>query len=327
MVGLFDPADVSRQDPAGTRTVPIRHSLRGALRMPRHLRDEVEQADVVVLHGGWLLGNIVAGRACRDAHVPFVITSHGVYVREVLTRRTMRKRLWGAILERRHLESATAVHVFFPEEEASMRSAMRLRTPTIIAPNGIDYPPDVVWTGRGGFLLWFGRFDIVTKGLDLLASAIERIPAPRRPQVRLYGPDWRNGKQQMTDLVRELRIGDWVSIGDPIYGQEKWDLISDAAGCIYPSRWDACPVAVSEAAAIGAPTLVTRFPLANFLAAHHAVLQADPNPSSLAEAIPRLFSTHSRELGRSAAAIVRRYLSWDAVVTSWLEQLHGVVRV
>jgi len=206
-----------------------------------------------------------------------------------------------------------------------MEAAMRIQRPTIIAPNGIDYPEDAVWTGRGGFLLWLGRFDILTKGLDLLALAIESIPAARRPRVRLHGPDWRNEKQKMQDLVRDLRISEWVSIGDPVYGEEKWRLISEAGACIYPSRWDACPVAVSEAAAVGAPTLVTRYPLGNFLAGHDAALQADPDVASLADAIPRVLSTESHELGRSAALVARRYLSWDAVVTSWLDQLRRVI--
>ena len=326
VIGLFDAADVSRPPPLGTKTFAIEHSLRGPMRVPRRFSEEVAAADTVVLHGGWLLGNIAVGRACREAQVPFVVTSHGVYIREVLARRSTRKRMWAAAVERRHLMDAAAVHVFFPEERASMEEAMRIQRPAIIAPNGIDYPEGAEWTGRGGFLLWLGRFDIVTKGLDLLASAIESIPAARRPEVRLHGPDWRNEKQRMRDLVRDLGIGDWVSIGDPVYGEEKWRLISEAGACIYPSRWDACPVAVSEAAAVGAPTLVTRYPLGNFLAAHDAALQADPDASSLAEAIPRVLSVESHQLGRAASAVARRYLSWDAVATTWLDQLRSVIR-
>lgn len=299
--------------------------MRGSLRIPRGLQEAITGADVVVLHGGWLLGNVVMGRACRDMGVPFVITSHGVYIREVLGRRSMRKRLWTQALERRHMTDAAAVHVFFPEEAQSMEEAMDVRLSTIVAPNGITIPEDVVWTGRGDFLLWFGRFDVVTKGLDLLASAIERIPEARRPRVRLHGPDWRNGKERMEELVRRLRISEWVTIGDPVYGEEKWRLISDAQACIYPSRWDACPVAVSEAAAVGAPTLVTRYPLGNFLAARDAAIQVDPDPGSIADAIPRLLSDGSREVGRAATMVARRHLSWDAVTTSWLEQLRSLL--
>jgi glycosyltransferase involved in cell wall biosynthesis len=299
--------------------------MRGTLRIPRRPREAIAGADVVVLHGGWLLGNVVMGRACRDAGAPFVVTSHGVYVREVLGRRSMRKRLWAAVLERRHLTNATAVHVFFPEEAVSTEEAMGVRTPTIVAPNGITIPEGVAWTGRGGYLLWFGRFDIMTKGLDLLVRAIEHIPAAQRPQVRLHGPDWRSGKQQMRDLVRLLGVDDWVRVEDPVYGDEKWRLIAEADACIYPSRWDACPVAVSEAAAIGAPILVSRYPLGNFLAANGAAVQVDPVPERIAEAIPLLLSADAHALGKTASLVAQRHLSWDAVATSWLQQVRRLI--
>jgi glycosyltransferase involved in cell wall biosynthesis len=322
---LFDAAEATRPAPFGADAVAVEHAVRGSLRFPMHLEDAIAGADVVVLHGGWLLGNVVAGRVCRGSGVPFVITSHGVYVQEVLSRRPVRKRVWQALFERRHLEAATAIHVFFDEERASMESAMGIHAPTILAPNGIDFPEHAAWSGRGGFLLWLGRFDITTKGLDLLAHAIERIPAAQRPQVRLHGPDWRNGKKQMNELVRRLGIGAWVSIGDPVYGDEKWSLIGDAGACIYPSRWDACPVAVSEAAAVGAPTLVARYPLGSFLAARDAALQVDPDPLSIADAIPRLLSSDSHELGKAASIVARTHLSWHAVATSWLKQLRGML--
>src|SRR5919106_544677 len=176
VTALFDAADATRPAPLGADAVAIEHAMPGSLRFPRHLQDAIAGADVVVLHGGWLLGNVVAGRVCRGSGVPFVITSHGVYVQEVLSRRPVRKRVWQALFERRHLEAATAVHVFFDEERASMESAMGIHTPTIEAPNGIDLPELAACSGGGGFLLWLGRFDIKTKGLDLLVRAIERIP-------------------------------------------------------------------------------------------------------------------------------------------------------
>ena len=222
VVGLYDSADVGRPAPEGTETVALEHSLRGSLRTPRGIAEHILQADAVVIHGGWLLGNNAVGRACVRARVPFLITTHGVYMSEVLRRRTLRKRVWAAALERRYLSRASAVHVFFPEEYVNLEQAMKTKAPSIVAPNGIDYPEGVSWNGNEGYLLWLGRFDIVTKGLDLLVRAVERIPAQHRPQLRLHGPDWRNQKNELRRLVGQLGIGRWVTIGDPVYGDEKW---------------------------------------------------------------------------------------------------------
>ncbi|MGH9891345.1 MAG: glycosyltransferase [bacterium] len=326
VLGLVDRAAISRPSPHGTETVPLEHSLPGALRIPRGIPQRIEGADVVVLHGGWLLSNVVVGRACLRANVPFIVTTHGVYLPEVLQRRTFVKRAWAALLERRHLESATAIHVFFPEEQASMEQSMDIRIPTIVAPNGIVLPEGVGWDGgSGGYLLWFGRFDPMNKGLDLLVRAVERFPPSQRPQLRLHGPDWRNQKQGVHRLVSELGVERWVAIGDSVYGDEKWELMSKAGGCVYPSRWDACPVAVSEAAAVGVPTLVTHYPLGNFLASKEAAIQVDPDPSSIADGIVRLTSSQAAAVGSNAASVARRHLSWDAVARSWLDQLRGLL--
>jgi len=325
VVGLFDDADVESPSPGGTKSVGLKHSLRGALRTPHGVAQHVIGADVVVIHGGWLLGNIAVGRVCLRARVPFVITTHGVYIREVLQRRALRKRLWSAGLERGHLARAAAVHVFFPEEQESLEHAMKMRVPTIVAPNGIAYSEGVAWNGRGGYLLWLGRFDINTKGLDLLVRAIERVPASDRPQLRLHGPDWRGQKDRVRGLVSELGVEPWVAIGGPVYGKEKWRLISNASACAYPSRWDACSVSVAEAAAVGVPILVTRYPLGNFLAARDAAIQVDANALRIAEAIPRLLSSEAAEIGRNASIVARRDLSWDAVAASWVDQVAGII--
>ena len=105
----------------------------------------------------------------------------------------------------------------------------------------------------------------------------------------------------------------------------KWDLLRAAAGCLYPSRRDACPVAVMEAAAVGVPTLVTRYPLANFLASKRAAVQVDPDARSISVGIRELTSPGGRQTGGSAALVARRDLSWDAVAASWLSQLRPLL--
>ena len=203
---------------------------------------------------------------------------------------------------------------------------MKTKAPSIVAPNGIDYP--------GG--------DVVERkrGVSALARPVrhrDEGPGPARSSCRTHpcysiGPKFActvpTGEIRRIScerLVGQLGIGRWVTIGDPVYGDEKWRLISHARACVYPSRWDACPVAVSEAAAMGVPTLVTRYPLGTFLAARGAAIQVDPDPSSIAEGIPRLMSPDSEGMGRNAATVARRHLSWDAVATSWLAQFRDLI--
>jgi glycosyltransferase involved in cell wall biosynthesis len=144
--------------------------------------------------------------------------------------------------------------------------------------------------------------------------------------VRLHGPDWRDHKRQMRDLIRHAALEQWITIGEPVYGDDKWSLIQRARGCVYPSRWDACPVAVGEAAAIGVPIVATRYPLANFLAARGAIIQVDPSASRIADGIGQVMSSSAAAVGGKAAQVARTDFSWETVARSWLDQLTQLLR-
>jgi glycosyltransferase involved in cell wall biosynthesis len=304
--------------------VPVEHVGRGSLVVPRLPAGILRRADLVVLHGGWMLNNVVVGRACARAGVPYVVAPHGVYSPEILARRPALKRGWNWAIERGHLRRALAAHVFFPEEVGYL-DRLGVDIPALVVPNGVTYPEEVTWDGgSGGYLLWLGRFDPSHKGLDLLIRAIAALPPTERPEVRLHGPDWRGHRDAMRALARELSVESWVRVGDPVYGSGKWDLLRRSAGFVYPSRWDACPVSPAEAAAVGVPILVTRYPLGSFLAANGAAIQADARPDSIAAAITRIRSSAGAEVGRTALRVARRELSWDAVAGSWLRQLEEV---
>jgi len=325
VLALVDRSTAERPAPEGVEVVGLRHSLRGAMRFPRAASQALRGADIVVLHGGWFLGNIIVGRACVREGVPFVVTSHGAYAPEVFETRVATKRLWAATLERPHLRRALAVHVFFAEQASQVRR-LGVDLPTIVAPNGISVPESARWDGgSGGYLLWLGRFHPVQKGLDLIVRAVAGMPASQRPEVRLHGPDWRGQKAIVRDLVRELDVEHWIRIGEPIYGDEKWELIRRAAGCVFPSRSDACPVAVSEAAAVGVPTLVAGYPLGDFLTSQKAAVRVEHEPSSIADGISFLTSVEAPELGAQARSVARQSLSWEAVTRSWTVQLSSIL--
>jgi len=108
-------------------------------------------------------------------------------------------------------------------------------------------------------------FDPQHKGIDLLVRALAIVPRDSRPRLRLVGPDWRDGRERMVALVRELDLAEWVSIEPPLYGDEKWAALRSATGFVYPSRWEGFGNSVAEAASLGLPLLVTPYPFGRLL--------------------------------------------------------------
>ena len=153
--------------------------------------------------------------------------------------------------------------------------------------------------------------------------AVARVPRDARPALRLVGPDWRDGRERVTALVRELDLEEWVSIERPLYGDEKWSALKSAAGFVYPSRWEGFGNSAAEAAALGVPLLVTPYPLGRLLHRRGGAVLAPATVDGLAEGLQEVAGAAS--LGARARQIVLDEMSWDQVGRTWLEQAEALL--
>lgn len=323
-VAVDEPRVPSGAD-GGFSWLAVRHEGPAGLRWPVGLAEHLRDVDLLVLHSAWTLHNIRAARVARGLGVPYVLEPRGAYDPRIFARRRRVKSLWWWSMERAHVQRAAAVHLFFDSELDHLRR-IGYRGATLIAPNGITPPPGVAWDGgSGGYVLWIGRFDPEHKGLDLLLEAYRRLPADGRPPLRLHGPDWVGGKARVARLVTELGLAPHVHLGEPVYGDEKWRLLSRALAFTYPSRWEGFGNSAAEAVSIGVPTLVTPYPFGRWLADRGGAVLAEANPEDLAEGLRTVVAPSAADVGHAGRDVVGRHLSWDAVARSWLEQAAHLV--
>jgi glycosyltransferase involved in cell wall biosynthesis len=124
----------------------------------------------------------------------------------------------------------------------------------------------------------------------------------------------------LAEWIADKGLGEWITVGDAAYGPAKRELLVEASGFVYPSRWDACPNSTLEAVSLGIPTLATPYPLGTYLARKGGGILAQPDAHSLADGLRRLFSDEAPALGAQGARVVRDELGWDHVAGVWLEQ-------
>jgi glycosyltransferase involved in cell wall biosynthesis len=268
--------------------------------------------------------NALAGRDARHAAVPYVLAPRGAYDPYIVKRHALMKKAWWFTAEHRLLQHARGVHVFFESQRADIEK-LGYHGPLVVAPNGVD-PPGVTWDGgSGGYLLWLGRFDPEHKGLDLLLKAVKLIPRAERIPLRIQGPDWRDRKREVRRMVRDLELDDTVTVGEPLYGDLKWEALRRALGFVYPSRWEAFGNSPAEAISIGLPTLVTPYPLGRGLADRGGAILVEASTEAIAEGLRRLVVPDAARIGREGARILRDEFDWGTVARAWSTQLEALL--
>lgn len=309
----------------GIRWLPIPHRGPARARFPVGVEEHLCGVDVVTFHSAWTFHNARAARAASAAGVPYVLAPRGAYDPAIRARHRQRRRLWWHAVERPVLTQARAAHVFFAEQGAHLRT-LGFRGPLIVAPNGVQIPPQVRWDGGShGSVLYLGRYDPEHKGLDVLVRALALLDPVRRPRLRLHGSDWQGGKRTVTALVTKLGLEPWIDIGEHLSGDEKWQALAGARILVYPSRWEGFGNSVAEAAAAGVPILATPYPLASYLAARGAAILADPTPQGIAAKLTYLLDRPNDALSQRGIDVARRTFAWSAVAARWRDRLEHVL--
>jgi glycosyltransferase involved in cell wall biosynthesis len=307
-----DVAFVSKDCRAGLtrQCVPHRGRHRMTLR-PVGLHRYLGRNDLLVLHTGWVPSNLIAASAAERANVPYVVMPHGVYER-MWTTYLNGPRLVRDYFERRLLERAAAVHLFFDSEVADVL-ALAPAARCITVPTGFDVPPDH-WSGGGGYLGWIGRVDPVHKGLDALVGAVSELSPPERPFIRICGYDYKGGIARLGQLIARLGLAKWIQLEGAIAGTAKATFMQRADGYLHPSRWECHSIALLENLALGVPSLVSRsIHIAPTLERSNAAVLALPREADLADALRRL---PSERLGVAARAreLIAGAFNWNTLM-------------
>ncbi len=303
----------------GLSEIAIAHAGHGRttwapIALERYLRPD----DVVVLHEGWVLSNLVAARAASRAGVRYVIVPHGAYEPGV-RRRLKPIVLVRAGLERQVLERAFAVHVFFDSEVDTIRR-LAPRARCMVAPTGFDVP-NARWSGDGDYLAWLGRYDLTHKGVDLLLAALATLPAAARPHVVLRGYDFRRGLREARGLVAGLDLAPWVTAAGEVSGADKVAFLTKARGYVHPSRWESHSIALLESLALGVPTLASStMHIAPELMRARAAIVVQPVVPEIAAGFARL-SAAGPALGQRGRDFIAERFSWERALAQFAEGL------
>jgi glycosyltransferase involved in cell wall biosynthesis len=217
--------------------------------------------DLLHNHGVWMMPNIYAGIAAREAQLPLVFAPRGMFSEWAMASSWGRKSIaWWCLGQRRAVAAATCFHATSESEAQDIRR-LGLTQPIAVVPNGIDIPEieddERAKDSDGRLRLLFLSRIHPKKGLFTLLRAWQQLEH-RYPEwdLILAGPDDGGHLKEVQAMVKELALRR-VAFPGPVYGNAKQTLYRNANLFILPTHSENFGVAVAEALSYSLPVITT----------------------------------------------------------------------
>jgi glycosyltransferase involved in cell wall biosynthesis len=286
------------------------------------LRERTRDYDLVHITSTFSFPATAAGWAARRSGIPYVVSPRGSLQRWSLGQKRWKKQPYWALLERRQLQRAAAIHVTAELERQELLEVLP-GAEVIVCPNGLD-PVSVPAVARlPRRIVFLGRIHR-KKGLDVLAKAAALLVG-RFPELEVVvaGPDDTGEQARVTSVIEALEPRPRFRWLGPVEGDAKWELLASAAAFALPSHAENFGLSVVEAMACGTPVVVSRNCPWAVVEERGAGAWVENTPGALAGALERILSqpAMAEGMGRAGRLLAAEY-AWPAVGRQFAAELH-----
>lgn len=301
----------------------------------RHVQDY----DLVHSNAIFSLPNAPAHWACQWHNVPYIMTPHGMLEPWALSYKAWKKRLYYILFERPALNRVSVIQAL-ASSEANNISALKLKSPIVVVPNGIhdsDFQnqtePKIFYQKfphlrNKTLILFLGRID-PKKGLDVLAQAFELI-YPYFPEAHIVvaGPDNIGFLPTAQNYFSEAGCSNSVTFTGMLTGDLKNAALAAATLYVAPSYSEGFSMSILEGMATGLPCVITtecNFPEAAEAGAAYVV---EPTADHVSHALMRCLQDpeEAKSIGHRARRLVLENYTWDRIATNLIKIYQMIIK-
>lgn len=235
--------------------------------LARACRAMIKQFDVAYLVTNWNHPTMMAARSAMGAGVPYIFSPRGCFMAWSMQQLWWQKRVYLALIERRLMNRAAAIHCTGAMEETQLR-AWHFRPPAFVVPNGLALAPFRQLPARGELRQSLGIPPAAT--VSLLVGRLHKMKrvghtvrvfaevARALPDAHLViaGPDEDGSGQAAQELARTLGISERVHFTGLLTGHTLFQAYADADLLVLLSHRENFGMVVAEGMAAGLPVLI-----------------------------------------------------------------------
>lgn len=283
----------------------------------RWVRHEGRSYDVIHVHGLFNGISSLSARACIRQGLPVAIRPFGTLSRYTfLHRRTMLKRAYLALVERRNVECASAIHFTTSSERVDAeRHGINLGNRSYVIP---PPAPAVALSPRTDHLatpppnvLFLGRLAPVKNIESLLDAWPFVVTAVPHARLNIAGSGNESYVHALRQQATRLGIVGTVSFNGFADSGTKSNLLASSSLFVLPSHHENFGIAVIEALVASLPVVISpRVQLAAFVEENGLGIISETTPAALAAAIVRGLSDrklHENVRANAAAAVATNF--------------------
>lgn len=215
--------------------------------------------DLVLFHEIYYPKFISIYRKLIKLKIPYIIIPHGCLSIYAQKRKYLKKMVGNFVFFNRFIKNAKYIQYLSNNEKRLSKFKF---CNSIICGNGVEIPINSksIYSNDRTKIIYIGRLEIKTKGLDILLEAIsicQDFLRDNNVTLYIYGPNYNGEHNILNNMAKKLNILDIVSVNDQIFGNNKEKALLSSDGFIQSSRTEGLPLGVLEALSYGLPCMVS----------------------------------------------------------------------
>ena len=233
---------------------PYNKQLAYSLSLKQEIVRESMDADIIQTNSLWQYPNFVMNNVPKSSNAKIVIVPRGTLSDYALSLSSIKKKIVLAIGQKKSLNNADMFIATCDKEYHDIRR-FGLKQPVAIIPNGLELP-ELHKIEKKRTVLFLARLHKV-KGLDILLDVWKEITNEGSFSdwsLTIAGPTTSDYAKQMISKSSDI---DRVSFIGEVYGDEKRNVMSEAAIYVLPTHTENFGISIAEALAHGTPVITT----------------------------------------------------------------------